>query len=260
MFCSRCGNVIDDSSNYCKHCGVPLNDDRIPGIKQIDCGNTTLNPILPISVNNSKLFLLLAIIGATFLIMIGGILPLISIKKISHTESYNIFQYWEEIKTLSRWGMDSDTIKGFRILLMIPSAAFILSTILGIKFFADFVSGVRGQQLTLFSTASTGCGILGIGLLTLYRYAINYRIEEELYEIIVLSGTNMVWVLLTVELINLLILIPGYLGNRIFGVLTRSEQIENDRITSEKICLICKTKYTLGERCPKCGSEAVSKE
>ena len=264
MFCNNCGKEIANKSKFCKYCGASLNDEPIQGIMQNYGGNTTYNLVLPISTQGNKLFLLLALIGSTFFVSIGGILPLVSVEMFSYSESYNLPQLWKVVETFSRMGIDADTINNYKLFLTIPCIAFILSAVFGLKFFVSFFSGIREHLLAASSIVSMGCGLVGIGLITFYRFAINYRIKEEFYDIDVLLGTNMIWALLIVELVNLIVLIPGYLGvrigERILGRPSLDEYIENERNVGEKVCLRCRTRFMFGDRCPSCGSPAVEKE
>ena len=60
-------------------------------------------------------------------------------------------------------------------------------------------------------------------------------------------------------MINAFFFVRGYLGEDIPGTVSQSFQKENERIVEEKVCMVCKTRYTLGSKCPKCGSTAVEK-
>ena len=82
---------------------------------------------------------------------------------------------------------------------------------------------------------------------------------DEFYGVKLFEIPLMGWLLLIVPLINIFIFVRGYLGENSVRKMSQSFQEENERIVEEKVCLVCKTRYTLGSKCPKCGSTAVEK-
>ena len=86
---------------------------------------------------------------------------------------------------------------------------------------------------------------------------VNLILSEELYGMKVFALTPLGWVILAVAFFNLFVLIRSYLHQDVLGMPSAAHRAENERITAGKMCLVCKTEFTLGTICPNCGSPAV---
>lgn len=253
MYCSQCGKKIMDNANFCKYCGQPSNSE-IPETKKTDITVDKAMSNDTLVLTNKSVYLLMMIVSSMFTAA-GGLLPTISVGMWGYSRECSVKDVWELLSSLKDMGVDVDS---FYLVFGLSSILYITSALAGIMVIGALISGKKKYDLVNPVLVGAWTCILADGITIIWKMIINHNTSDELYGIKIFSTPIMGWLLLIVPLVNIYIFVKGYLGEKIIydsGAITTEQT--NREITEEKVCMVCKTRYTLGSRCPKCGSTAV---
>jgi hypothetical protein len=122
-----------------------------------------------------------------------------------------------------------------------------------VRFLFELLSG-RGKYEIDSSGIFAMYSSIGMHLtMILFRVIVNSATSDDLYGVKLLTTPMISWVILILALINIYVIKVLYNGKSIYRIPSDHTLRENERITSEKVCARCKTVYTLGSKCPKCG-------
>ncbi len=255
MFCSQCGKQIEDNAKFCKYCGNLLNSQNKSIVNTPTHYKGQADPVMMVHLTPKIIYALL-MIACTIFSALGGLIPSISVSLWSYSKECSVRDIWKLLSSLEDWGLD---IEGFRMVLLVITGGYLVSAIAGVVMLLALLQRKKKYSLANPALVSAWTCIAADAVMILTRIAMNAKIAEELYEMEIFSTPAMGWLLLIIPMINAFFFVRGYLGEDILGTVSQSFQKENERIVEEKVCMVCKTRYTLGSKCPKCGSTAVEK-
>ena len=252
MYCSQCGKKIIDNAKFCKYCGQAVNSE-VPkaGNDIVSVDTTTAGETITLTPKN---IYFLMMIGASIFAAIGGLLPTVSVGMWGYSRECSVKDIWELLSSLKDMGADVDI---FYLIFGLSSLLYIVSALAGVVLIGAVLLGKKKYDLANPALVGAWTCILADGITVLLKVIINQNTSDELFGLKMFSTPIAGWLLLIVPLLNIFIFIKGYLGEKIVYESTSMIEQKNKQITEEKICMVCKTRYTLGSRCPKCGSTAV---
>lgn len=251
MFCMKCGKELDDSAQYCSGCGTAVGE-KESHMLSINVGKVTPN-FLRRREDNLPYRILMAVI--TILIIISGFLPILEARikifgwdftsYITSTK-WNLLNIWQNVDTLGDAISSANMVK-LKIAIILALLSYGICVIMGFFFIKGFFTGKQRKDLTMWVSAVCIAAEVAYIIIFWLRLRINDVAASFYSSKEIISYTTIGWVLLFLPIVNLIIS-RQYLGTCI--------KIDNDNSTKEKICLLCKTSYVIGSKCPNCGSTA----
>lgn len=255
MFCSQCGKQIEDNAKFCKYCGKSLIQQNEPLRSPTIYYNEQMNSATMVHLDSKTIYAVLMIVSTIFAAM-GGLLPSLSVSVWSYSKECSVKDIWKLASSLEDWGIEDVT---FQAVLGVVSFAYILGAIAGAIMLVALLNGKKKYDLANPALVNSWSCIVADSIMIITCKVANNITADEFYGVKLFEIPLMGWLLLIVPLINIFIFVRGYLGENSVRKMSQSFQEENERIVEEKVCLVCKTRYTLGSKCPKCGSTAVEK-
>lgn len=259
MFCRHCGKEIANDAKFCDGCGKALatttgSREEYPKMQPTGSANQINYGYGMYNLNfNKKTIFLIATIIATIFVALGGIWPCITLNLFGQIREYSIKEIWGVITRLEEYGLDIGVVK---VMLGGATMASIASAFFGGRFLLFFYHGQRRYTLVNQAILSMWCGVISFVLMLVTKWFVNSQTADEFYGVQLFETTSTGWMMLILALVNIHVFIKGYLGERILNIESMHFLNENERITREKLCIVCKTKYVLGSVCPKCGSKS----
>lgn len=255
MFCSQCGKQIDDNAKFCKYCGKLLNSQNKSIVNAPTHYKDQADSAMMIHLTPKIIYALL-MIASTVFTALGGLIPSISISFWSYSKECSVKDIWKLLSSLEDWGVD---IVQFQMSMIVISCAYILSAIAGVIMLVALLNGKKKYDLVNPALVGSWACVIADIIMISECIGVNKITAEELYGVELFEIPLMGWLLLIIPLINIFVFTRGYLGENSARKTSQNFQKENERIVEEKVCMVCKTRYTLGSKCPKCGSTAVEK-
>lgn len=262
MFCTKCGNELADNMKFCPKCGAQVSGNT----GDVSSGGKSINISLdgmPLKVSFERIkiikaFFLLLTLAATVFVALGGLLPIVHCEigafGYSVGGDWTLFELREKINILEQYDIEGDALTNFKICVWIAIVAYFVSVFFAAKALLALLMGGKRYQITNPVTVSMFWGMGSVVILILLILFTNHMTAEELYGMEFFTITSTGWLLLVMSIANIFIFVNGYLGEGMFREFFSSD--DEDDIAKEKVCLVCKTKYVVGNRCPVCGSEA----
>ena len=252
MFCSNCGKKVEDGAKFCAECGHTLggNAQNRPNNGYVSNGMQFTQ-----GIGSDKMFLGLIIVSVV-LSALNAIIPLITAKLWSERRDLSVFELFD-LNDLVDVLTGSKGFYGFLYILCICSS--ILIVIAAIKLIYDVVHGENGSVLmdsaNLASILCIGRFIVAFIIVCM----INTSFKEQGMDIQILSVSVWAWIIAILAVLNLVVFKRFYLENSGAQTVQKDEEkdasiFENNPYGLSKVCPVCKTSFSLGDVCPKCGN------
>lgn len=258
MFCMNCGKEVDSNANYCPGCGAELG--KRPGIAgslpSVNLKRVASN-YLEIRRGVSRPLVVMLVI--TFFIMISGFFPVVRChidvmgwRMITYR--WNLLDFRKVTNIMENFeSSDLVIIKIFMTAIVVFYISGVISGIFLLKnFFINTKQELEDMAPFIFATSiATEIAYL---LILFTGAAVDSELDYALGINNAVGFTLFEWLFLLLPIINIVL----YQCQHAVDKKRRLEKLMMDNNTyKEKTCLLCKTRYTLGNKCPKCGSTAI---
>ena len=253
MFCSNCGKKVEDGAKFCAECGHTLggNAQNRPNNGYVSSGMQFTQ-----GIGTDKMFLGLIIVSVV-LSALNAIIPLITAKLWSERRDLNVFELFD-LNDLVDVLTGSKGFYGFLYILCIGSS--ILIAIAAIKLIYDVVQGENGSVLMDSANLASILCIVRFIVAFIIATSINSSFKKQGMDVQLLSVSVWTWIIAILAVLNLAVFKRLYLENT--GTQTVQTEadakntsiFENNPYGLSKVCPVCKTSFSLGDVCPKCGN------
>lgn len=286
MFCKNCGGEIAEGIKFCKYCGTALTSAAAPSNPvqsnptPAPAQNSNPNPYVysnvqmnqqpqmsrPAQVSyggdaaaqTQKMILMLVMSAITIFLALGGLMKTLvsdagwSKQEASLKEVFDMLQIDELMELIDRgYGEEIleelfSTEQGFCILLFLVSCLFsLISLISGIIYVIKLISGSNGSSLARSARSVGRWQLTSIILLIVFMFLIKQATGS-----LAVKFSFWGWAVLILPLVNS------------FGVSNAYERAcmatsADAYRMRERVCAQCNTYYSVGSRCPRCGSQAI---
>ena len=233
MFCSNCGKEVKETEIYCHHCGYHLKgENTAPVIKPTD--------------NNGDTSYLVAIALANIFVAISIFYKTMHCIFTDYHRKLSVFDMFDFVDYLDNWGFEINHYTAIKIFGVGAVISGILSMIFGAVFLFSVYKKEARKKINI-SQISSFWGLLGILLQGISVKLLNACDDVGIMELTLFRFTVWSWFVIVIALVNIFLLSKLYTGSS-SPVSMRSKEY------SEKTCMICKTTYSIGNKCPNCGS------
>lgn len=295
MFCSNCGKQLADGSKFCRYCGASTSVQGGQG-NQAPSGST-YNQVSPTHMTNQnanvgsygnvqfnmepRTMWLWAMTAITVFVALGFFWSIVEVS--FYSDAKFAFKDANDITKL----MKATGLSGFgTVFIWIATIASMISALFGAGYLWELYNGQRGEALSGFAKNSAICQLVALIIVGFLAFLVNMQ-GKEYGDFNILKITTMGWFLVIACLGNIYFVINRYeeecfeyvaktSSSSTYGqsgitrVCMRCETNYSigrkcpkcgsteakDKGTAEKVCMICKTSYSLGNKCPKCGSKS----
>lgn len=277
MFCKNCGGELAEGTKFCKYCGTALNSGSAAQQSSQatnQTSNTNSNPYVynnvqmnqPASVpyggnagaQTKKLILMLVMAAITIFLALGGLWKtLVSegywrSEAVSLMEVFDMLEIEELFEAIGEGYGDMvlealfSTEMGLYMLVFFLAGIFsVVSLISGVIFVFKLIGGSSGTGLAR-SARSVGRWQL-VSMILLIAFMLLMKLE---YGVLGVKFSFWGWAVLILPLVNS------------FGICNAYERAclaaaPDAYKMKERVCAQCNTYYSVGNRCPRCGSQSI---
>ncbi len=239
MFCSNCGRKLPSGVFFCAGCGSriahELEEDSFGMIKSYSYGEKVMT-----RTEGEKRWSLCCSFVISIMVELLWWMPLARF----NGETCGIFQIMVCIERITK-RLENFEVLIAGIMVWIVLGLYIASIVYTIKAVKLFLDGKRDAHIS--TELSSAMLFMAIQLIAIFLLGVKSEI----------SLSILGWMVLAMVLVNYFYFIKNYCS--VYYVDYKySRRVAPEERIEDRVCLMCKTSFINGDRCPKCGSKNVS--